>query len=231
MDGKKVTIVAIVHPRRLLVGYLMGPPDEALQGSSTSSGRARGGAEGVHAREELSDKLAQMEAQLKQLTDDLAGEGAARADAGQMSRARSDHRTREGSTGGAMQAVVIGIVAAIIGLGIGYFTWGTQASQATKDVAAAKAQVDEALKAAEREGQLATKIQAAEAKLKETQEASRPRRSRPKLEGPSRTKLASRVMAAAGSSCHRMRRRRRAGCRRGSSASVVRCRLGARSPS
>jgi uncharacterized protein HemX len=69
-----------------------------------------------------------------------------------------------------MQAVVIGIVAAIIGLGIGYFTWGTQSSQAAKEVAAAKAQLDEARKGAEREGQLATKIQAAEAKLKETQE-------------------------------------------------------------
>jgi uncharacterized protein HemX len=70
-----------------------------------------------------------------------------------------------------MQAVVIGIIAAIVGLGIGYVTWGTQASQATKDVAAAKAQLDEARKSSEREGQLATKIQAAEAKLKETQEA------------------------------------------------------------
>jgi uncharacterized protein HemX len=70
-----------------------------------------------------------------------------------------------------MQAVVIGIIAAIIGLGIGYVTWGAQSSQAAKDVAAAKAQLDQARKSAEREGQLATKIQAAEAKLKETQEA------------------------------------------------------------
>ena len=70
-----------------------------------------------------------------------------------------------------MQAVVIGIIAAIIGLGIGYVTWGAQSAQATKDVAAAKAQLEEARKAGEREGQLATKIQAAEAKLKETQEA------------------------------------------------------------
>ena len=67
-----------------------------------------------------------------------------------------------------MQAVVIGIIAAIIGLGIGYVTWGAQSSQAAKDVAAAKAQLE---KSAEREGQLATKIQAAEAKLKENQEA------------------------------------------------------------
>jgi uncharacterized protein HemX len=70
-----------------------------------------------------------------------------------------------------MQAVVIGIIAAVIGLGIGYFTWGAQSSQAAQDVAAAKVQLEEARKAAEREGQLATKIQAAEAKLKETQEA------------------------------------------------------------
>jgi uncharacterized protein HemX len=70
-----------------------------------------------------------------------------------------------------MQAVVIGIIAAIIGLGIGYVTWGAQSSQAAKDVAAAKAQLDQARKSAEREGQLATRIQAAEGKLKETQEA------------------------------------------------------------
>jgi hypothetical protein len=70
-----------------------------------------------------------------------------------------------------MQAVVIGIVAAIIGLGIGYFTWAPQSSQAAKDVATAKAQIEEARKAAEREGQLATKVQAAEAKLKESQDA------------------------------------------------------------
>jgi hypothetical protein len=38
-------------------------------------------------------------------------------------------------------------------------------------VAAAKAQLDEAQKAAEREGQLATKIQDAEAKLKAAQES------------------------------------------------------------
>jgi uncharacterized protein HemX len=70
-----------------------------------------------------------------------------------------------------MQAVVIGIIAAIIGLGVGYMTWGAQASKTANDVAAAKAQLDEARKAAEREGQLATKVQATEAKLKETQEA------------------------------------------------------------
>jgi hypothetical protein len=70
-----------------------------------------------------------------------------------------------------MQAVVIGIVAAIIGLGIGYFTWGAQSSQAAKDVEMTRAKLEEARKAGEREGQLATRIQAAEAKLKESQEA------------------------------------------------------------
>jgi len=70
-----------------------------------------------------------------------------------------------------MQAVVIAIIAAVIGLGIGYVTWGSQSSQAEKDLAAAKGQLDEARKSSEREGQLATKVQAAEAQLKETQEA------------------------------------------------------------
>jgi uncharacterized protein HemX len=69
-----------------------------------------------------------------------------------------------------MQAVVIGIIAAIIGLGVGYMTWGSQASQAQKDLTAAKAQLEEARKAAEREGQLATKIQTAEGQLKAAQE-------------------------------------------------------------
>ena len=72
-----------------------------------------------------------------------------------------------------MQAVVIGIIALIIGLGIGYFTWGTQSTRAARDVAAAKAQLDEARKATEREGQLAARIQAAETQLREAQEALR----------------------------------------------------------
>jgi uncharacterized protein HemX len=70
-----------------------------------------------------------------------------------------------------MQAVVVAIIALVVGLGIGYFTWGAQSAQAAKDVAAVKAQLDEARKVAEREGLLATQIQAAEAKLKEAQAA------------------------------------------------------------
>ena len=83
-----------------------------------------------------------------------------------------------------MQAVVIGIIAAIIGLGVGYMTWGSQASQAQKDVATVKAQLDEARKAAEREGQLATKIQDAEGKLKSAQESLKSEQEQTKkLEG------------------------------------------------
>ena len=83
-----------------------------------------------------------------------------------------------------MQAVVIGIIAVIIGLGVGYMTWGSQASQAQKDVATAKAQLDEARKAAEREGQLASKIQDAEGKLKAAQESLKSEQDQTKkLEG------------------------------------------------
>ena len=46
-----------------------------------------------------------------------------------------------------MQAVVIGIIAVIIGLGIGYATWGSQSAQAEKDVAAAKAKLMQAIAA------------------------------------------------------------------------------------
>jgi len=68
-----------------------------------------------------------------------------------------------------MQAVVIGIIALVVGLGVGYMTWGSQAAQTEKDVAAVKTQLDAARKSAEREGQLATRIQDAEGKLKEAQ--------------------------------------------------------------
>jgi uncharacterized protein HemX len=68
-----------------------------------------------------------------------------------------------------MQAVVIGIVAILVGLGIGYFTWGAQSAQVARDVQAVRGQLTEAQKAAEREGQLATRIQDAEAKLKQAQ--------------------------------------------------------------
>ena len=47
-----------------------------------------------------------------------------------------------------MQAVVIAIIAAVIGLGIGYATWGSPSSQAEKDLAAAQTPVEEARKAA-----------------------------------------------------------------------------------
>jgi uncharacterized protein HemX len=66
-----------------------------------------------------------------------------------------------------MQVIVIGVIAAVIGLGIGYFTWGAQSAQVARTVESLRGQLDETRKAAEREGQLATQIQAAEAKLKQ----------------------------------------------------------------
>ena len=81
MDGKKVTIVAIVAILiGLLVGYLMwGAHMKTLRGELDQLQARLAEAQKSAAREkELSDKLAQMEAQLKQLTDDLAKEKARR---------------------------------------------------------------------------------------------------------------------------------------------------------
>ena len=81
MDGKKVTIVAIIAILvGLLVGYLMwGAQTKALQGELDQIKSQLAEAQKAATREkELSDKLAQMEAQLKQLTDDLAKEKARR---------------------------------------------------------------------------------------------------------------------------------------------------------
>jgi len=81
MDGKKVTIVAIIAILvGLLVGYLMwGAQTKALQGELDQLKARLGEAQKAATREkELSDKLAQMEAQLKQVSDDLAKEKARR---------------------------------------------------------------------------------------------------------------------------------------------------------
>ena len=81
MDGKKVTIVGIIAILvGLLVGYLMwGANSKRLQGELDAMNARLVEAQKAASREkELSDKLAQMEAQLKQLTDDLAKEKARR---------------------------------------------------------------------------------------------------------------------------------------------------------
>ena len=81
MDGKKVTIVGIVAILiGLLVGYLMwGAQTKALQGELDQLKSRLAEAQKAATREkELSDKLAQMEAQLKQVSDDLAKEKARR---------------------------------------------------------------------------------------------------------------------------------------------------------
>ena len=81
MDGKKVTIVAIVAILiGLLVGYLMwGSQTKSLMGELDQVKARLAEAQKAASREkELSEKLTQMEAQLKQVTDDLAKEKAKR---------------------------------------------------------------------------------------------------------------------------------------------------------
>ena len=87
MDGKKVTIVAIVAILiGLLVGYLMwGAHMKTLRGELDQLQARLAEAQKASTREkELSDKLAQMEAQLKQMNDDLAKEKARRELVGQF---------------------------------------------------------------------------------------------------------------------------------------------------
>jgi uncharacterized protein HemX len=81
MDGKKVTIVAIVAILiGLLVGYLMwGSQAKSLQGELDQlKARLAEAQKAASHEKELSEKLAQMDAQLKQVSDDLAKEKAKR---------------------------------------------------------------------------------------------------------------------------------------------------------
>jgi uncharacterized protein HemX len=81
MDGKKVTIVAIVAILiGLLVGYLMwGSQAKSLQGELDQlKARLAEAQKAASHEKELSEKFAQMEAQLKQVSDDLAKEKAKR---------------------------------------------------------------------------------------------------------------------------------------------------------
>jgi uncharacterized protein YlxW (UPF0749 family) len=59
---------------------------------------------------------------------------------------------------------VIGVIALLVGLGIGYATWGSPAQAVRDDLAKAKTMVEQATA---KEGQTATKIQDAEAKVKQ----------------------------------------------------------------
>jgi len=92
MDGKKVTIVAIVAILiGLLVGYLMwGSQTKSLMGELDQVKARLAEAQKAASREkELSEKLTQMEAQLKQVTDDLAKEKAKREQMqGQMAKGK-----------------------------------------------------------------------------------------------------------------------------------------------
>lgn len=81
MDGKKVTIVAIVAILiGLLVGYLMwGSQAKSLMGELDQlKARLTEAQKAASHEKELSEKLTQLETQLKQVTDDLAKEKAKR---------------------------------------------------------------------------------------------------------------------------------------------------------
>lgn len=65
-------------------------------------------------------------------------------------------------------AVVIAIVALVVGLGVAYMVWGSQSSQLEADIAKAKARVAEAQQATVREGTMATQLQELEAQIKKT---------------------------------------------------------------
>ena len=92
MDGKKVTIVAIVAILiGLLVGYLMwGSQSKSLMGELDQlKARLAEAQKAASHEKELSEKLTQMEAQLKQVTDDLAKEKAKREQMqGQMAKGK-----------------------------------------------------------------------------------------------------------------------------------------------
>jgi uncharacterized protein HemX len=72
-----------------------------------------------------------------------------------------------------MQVAVAAIVAVLVGLGIGYVVWGSQAGQMQSDVDAARARLGQMRQAAQREGELTTKVQDVEGKVKQAEEQLR----------------------------------------------------------
>lgn len=66
-----------------------------------------------------------------------------------------------------MQAILMGVIALLVGVGIAYLSWGSRAGRAATDLTAVRARLEETRAAAVREGGLATKIQEAEARIKE----------------------------------------------------------------
>ncbi len=88
-----------------------------------------------------------------------------------------------------MQATLVGIVAVLIGLLIGYLSWGVQAGKVASELTEVKTKLTEGQQAAAREGELATKVQGIEAQIKEaTASVSKEHEARQKLE-----KLAARL--------------------------------------
>jgi uncharacterized protein HemX len=70
-----------------------------------------------------------------------------------------------------MPAVVVAIVALLLGLGIGYVMWGSPVGRIQAEVTAARARIAELQRAAEEEGQLVTRIRDLEGQIKDAQAA------------------------------------------------------------
>jgi len=76
----------------------------------------------------------------------------------------------------ATKVTVVGIITLLIGVGTGYLLWGSEPRQLAGELAAAKARLAEAQQSAAREGAVATKLQQAEAQLKQMTETLRSER-------------------------------------------------------
>ena len=80
-------------------------------------------------------------------------------------------------------AAVVGIIAILIGIVVGYLVWGSHLQRLADELAAVKGQLAEARQVAQREGAVATRIQEVEGQLKQaTESLGKERELREKLE-------------------------------------------------
>jgi uncharacterized protein HemX len=88
-----------------------------------------------------------------------------------------------------MQAVVVAVIAVVVGLGVGWITWGRPSQDLAGELATVRKTLDEARQAATREGALATKVQQMEAQIKQASESLKSEQElRQKLEKLAATK-------------------------------------------